>query len=174
MDATLNDDEDARLARALWQAQDCLMVESVQFSDGRVALLDVVYPPGWYGDTPRTPSVRVRSWTRAAELLRQLGDYDDATTCLCPMAHCECLYRGEPRTAWGGECGGDGRFGFVAVFDLQRDALDWVAFFLDSNPFASIEYRDGVLSAVTNLGDLYTFLADDPTTITITARPRDD
>jgi hypothetical protein len=71
------------------------------------------------------------------------------------------------QTAIAGECGGDGRFGFVAVADLESDKLQWLAFFRESNPFEMVQVEQNRLHAVTNLGVSYLFLVDDPTSITI-------
>lgn len=141
----------------LWkERQCCLELDSIQFGDGRVALLSVDYPDTSVGsrDLAKHP-VTVRAWTHETALdeahlsivetfalTREIIQLDNA-----------------PLTVLAGECGST--LGFVAA-SRQEDELMWLAFFTKSNGFTVLDIRDDTLHAVTNLGVVYEFPLRDP------------
>ena len=62
----------------------------------------------------------------------------------------------------GGECAAYGTFGFVAVSHCSDNHLEWLAFFLASNPFVDIAVSGATIIAITNLGARYVFPLGEP------------
>lgn len=109
-------------SQELWESEECIGIGSVQFEDDRIAILDVTYPPVSYLDDRSTmPGVRINKWDSFDRLVADglsswtVGLYDS-------VLH-DFSFRTELLRCRAGECGGDGRFGFVSTYRIADDHL---------------------------------------------------
>lgn len=150
----------------LWESEECLGIDSVQFGDDRIAILDVIYPPISYLDDQDTiPSVRAKRWDSFDRFVED--GLKSWTVSLYDSVLYDFTLRSELLRCRAGECGGDGRFGFVSVFRIADDRLFWMAFFHKSNGFNSVRVASDCLIAMSSVGWEYVFDLIAPEQITI-------
>lgn len=160
------DAEDDALVQRLWRDEECLDLDSVQFGDGRVVLLEA---PHDVPDATTNAAIRPVEQLRARDLAERPGVSFDpglAATAGPPVRIAE---RGWIVT--GGEGAGYGTMGYVAVSREGDGRLVWLAFFQNSNPFETIEYEAGFVLGTTNLGARYVFPLDAPEKVQIRSAP---
>lgn len=163
------DAEDKNLVQRLWREEECVDLDSIQFGDGRVVLLET---PRDIPDAKTNASIRTLRRMRARDAIELPGVSCDpglAATAGPPVRIAE---RGWIVT--GGEGAGCGMMGYVAVSQEGDGRLVWLAFFRLSNPFAALEYEAGFVVGKTNLGARYVFPLDAPEKVQIQAAPAAD
>lgn len=142
-----------------WRRGECFALQGVHFGSGRVAHMVVDYPRFSWVASLGELQVEIDQWLTIDSLVPspQLGPYG-----LFPLAVLDFTHHGVLKRSHGGECGGDGQFGFVAITDRISDELNWLAFFEKSNPFVELHVGQDKLTAITNVGWEYTFPVGHP------------
>lgn len=158
--------DDEAFIQKLWQNEECLDLDSIQFGTGEVVLLDSL------ADIPDDKSsiqikVKEKTTIRAAAQLPSVTLNVGLTASATLSVELEDL---DLRIS-GGECAGYGTFGFVAVSRLSDDYLVWLAFFLNSNPFVSLLFDGENVVATTNLGARFVFPMREPEQVRVVCQP---
>ena len=137
-----------KLANRLWSQGKCLARDAVHICDGRIYLLDVIYPKMWYGDTNAFGRVRIANVTRWFNLQSREKVFDNYST----IVRVTSTYRHVEYTVDGGGCDGHGSRGYIALRDSQANEFRWFLFLSQSDPFDKIEFDDCEIVATSTGG----------------------
>ncbi len=149
-------EEQNNWAVQLWERGECLLVDSVTFADGRVALLDVSDTYYW-----QVPKVRLIRFTDIAELYHP-GEPVNGS--LGMLAECKLpekdLLISAGEGAWGSN-------GFVEVTNLSNGKLKWLLFLTYVGPFEVINVQGDVIDAINTVGKHFQISIDHPEQIRV-------
>ncbi|WP_010582397.1 hypothetical protein [Schlesneria paludicola] len=149
--------EDEDLIQSLWKRDECLDLDSVQFGNGNVMLLDI---PSRIPTATDGIQIRQRQWVDMRDAVKLPGVTLNVGLSASGGSPIIIAEKGLCVTC--GECAVYGTFGFVAVSRCSDNHLEWLAFFLLSNPFVAIAVNDETIVATTNLGAKYAFPIREP------------
>lgn len=159
---SIEDSGDANVIQTLWNRDECLDLDSVQFGNGRVMLLDV---PARIPTAAEGIQIRQRCWLGIREAMKLPGVTLDVG--LSASGGPPIILADKGLRVSGGECAAYGAFGYVAVSRCSDNHLEWLAFFLSSNPFVDFVVTDDSIIATTNLGAKYAFPLGEPEKVQI-------
>ena len=151
------DADDEAFVQSLWAHEECLDLDSVQYGNGDVVLLDAPFliPNAQTG-------IEIRASERLSIRAAALRPGVSLSVGLTPSAGPPVVISEAGWVISGGECAAYGTFGFVAVSRISDNYLVWLAFFLNSNPFSEIYLDHDRVIAITNLGAKYIFPVSEP------------
>ena len=142
----------------MWENRTWPVRNGLYIADGTVALLKVSMP--W-----ETSDKRISVIVSGSAKLEQIHELrENRLTHLASL--CEESNAGLKLTIFAGE-GAHGSEGFVAVSQTTTGHLMWLAYFDCSNPFEKVLLKNGIVTAVSNLGHSWHFPLTQPERLTV-------
>lgn len=151
--------EDRDLVSKLWEEEACPYFDLIMYGNGRVFKLNMNESKPVQQDC-----MAQKNWTRISEVpeIRVPEEMNEGFATLCSK---ELLDLGLSISV--GECCASGENGFVAVTSISSEKLEWLAFFLGSNPFDEVEIDGGEIVVSSTASKKYRFPINNPERFTV-------
>ncbi len=150
---------DKVLVERLWANEECPYFDLIMHEDGKVFPLQIM-SINKFGISV----MKSDSWIP----ISQVADLDDENRMNEGFASISSkdFIEKDIRVSCG-ECFSSGRNGFVSLSGLSSGNLIWLAFFIESNPFYSVEVHNNLVIAKSTDGRIFRLYLDNPTSVEI-------